>query len=95
MTPSIRRLVQFRSLDLLRERCPTGMDLILCRNVIIYFNEDVKHAMMHRFGAALRPGGYLFIGATESILSTNELSLARTSSDSYRKRDGNEARRVA
>jgi chemotaxis protein methyltransferase CheR len=65
--PEIRALVTFRRHDLLTDPAPTGFDLVLCRNVVIYFAEEAKEALYSRLAAALRPGGVLFIGATETI----------------------------
>ena len=42
-------------------------DLVLCRNTVIYFNEDVRDALHGRLAASLRPGGYLVVGATERV----------------------------
>ena len=70
---SLRHRVKFANLNLLAGAFPRGQHLILCRNVIIYCNEDVKRDLMRRFRGALAPGGILFIGATESILDAGEL----------------------
>lgn len=82
---AIKRRVQFRELNLLRDRFPTNVDLLICRNVIIYFTDDVKTDLMRRFHAALRPGGILFIGATESLLNADQLDYERVASSFYRR----------
>jgi chemotaxis protein methyltransferase CheR len=64
---SLRGSVRFERLDLLRDSFPTGMDLILCRNVVIYFTECAKAELYGRFLESLKPGGYLFVGSTERI----------------------------
>jgi len=43
------------------------MDLIFCMNVLIYFTEERRRALVQRFYEALEPGGYLFLGHSESI----------------------------
>ena len=53
--------------NLLEEEFGRGFDLILCRNVVIYFTEEAKAGLYARFLEALRPGGYLFVGGTERI----------------------------
>jgi len=59
--------VTFREHDLLIDPFETGFDLIVCRNVIIYFTNEAKMELYRRFQAALRPGGILFLGGTEII----------------------------
>jgi chemotaxis methyl-accepting protein methylase len=44
---------------------PTGFDLVLCRNVLIYFDETDRQAVVDRLVRAVAPGGYLGLGATE------------------------------
>jgi chemotaxis protein methyltransferase CheR len=69
----LRQVLEVRKLDLLRDRFPTGMDLILCRNVVIYFTEEAKDELYKRFYASLKPGGYLFVGGTERINRYSEI----------------------
>lgn len=67
----IRRMVSFHAGDLIAEPFPGGdlrdMDLILCRNVFIYFNARAVSAVAEKLGATLREGGYLMTGHTELI----------------------------
>jgi chemotaxis protein methyltransferase CheR len=84
--PELRRMVAFEVGDLLRLRpAAASYDLILCRNTVIYFNEDVRDALHERLAAALRPGGVLFVGATERISLPGELGLEATAPFTYRK----------
>ena len=80
---AVRQQVKFRELNLLRDRFPTGVDLLVCRNVIIYFTDDVKTDLMRRFHEALAPAGVLFIGATESMLNADNLGFSRLASSFY------------
>ena len=48
-------------------------DIILCRNVVIYFTEEAKDKLYRRFLEALRPGGVLFVGGTEVILNFRDI----------------------
>ncbi|MHC5018575.1 MAG: CheR family methyltransferase [Planctomycetota bacterium] len=48
-------------------RFPDGVDLIFCENVIIYFRKDLIPPLLERFAAVLRPGGYLFLGYSETL----------------------------
>jgi chemotaxis protein methyltransferase CheR len=59
--------VTFREQNMLQDRFDNGFDLIICRNVVIYFTNDAKQLLYNKFHAALRPGGVLFIGGTEII----------------------------
>jgi chemotaxis protein methyltransferase CheR len=72
--------------DLLRLRVPAGrLDLVLCRNTVIYFNDDVRNALHARLADALRPGGYLVIGSTERIHEPRQMGLTPTHPFVYRK----------
>jgi chemotaxis protein methyltransferase CheR len=63
----VKEKVKFRHLNLIKDRFESGFDLILCRNVVIYFGPETKSALYKKFLEALRPGGYLVTGATEQI----------------------------
>lgn len=63
----IRKMVSFVQMNLASPVYIGRMDLIFCMNVLIYFSEERRHAMVQRFYEALEPGGYLFLGHSESI----------------------------
>lgn len=63
----IRRLVEFGERDLIKEEFGTGYHMILCRNVIIYFEREVQEMLFTKFYDALAPGGFLVLGKVESI----------------------------
>ena len=66
--PAIRRLVQFTALNLMEDWSVAGpFDAILCRNVMIYFDKATQQKLVERYWALLRPGGYLFVGHSESL----------------------------
>lgn len=73
VTDAVRRKVEFRRHNLLADPYPTDIDLILCRNVVIYFTDEAKTSVYRRFARALKPGGILFVGGTESMLRAREL----------------------
>lgn len=81
----IARRVQFRRHNLLEDPAPPDMDLILCRNVVIYFTDEAKEALYRRFHASLRPGGYLFTGGTETIFNAPALGFRLVSPCFYQK----------
>jgi chemotaxis protein methyltransferase CheR len=86
LKPAPRALVTFRKHDLLRDRAPGGsFDLVLCRNVVIYFTEAAKDRIYTGFVEALRPGGILFIGATEAIMQPKPLWLQVVGPGFYQK----------
>jgi chemotaxis methyl-accepting protein methylase len=62
-----RRMVEFRELDLMRDPYPGGQHLIVCRNVIIYFERVVQEAIFQRFHESLAPEGFLLLGKVEAL----------------------------
>jgi chemotaxis protein methyltransferase CheR len=81
----LRARCSFRTGDLLRDRYEQGWDLVLCRNVVIYFTEETRNQVHERLAAAVRPGGYLMVGATERVASPASLGLEATHPFIYRK----------
>lgn len=81
----LRSSVKFSRLDLLADPYPKTRDLILCRNVVIYFNDDAKEKIYERFFEALRPGGVLFIGSTERVNDSGRLGWERPGTFFYRR----------
>ncbi|WP_374583869.1 CheR family methyltransferase [Pseudoduganella sp.] len=63
---SLRDLVTFASHDLLRDPPFTGLDLVTCRNFLIYLDRPLQHQVLKRLHFALAPHGYLFLGSAES-----------------------------
>lgn len=70
---SIRRRVTFAEMNLLHPFDRLGsFDLILCRNVLIYFDVDTRKDVLDRMAATLSPDGYLLLGAAESAIGVTE-----------------------
>lgn len=68
----VRKNVNFRHLNLLDSYTLLGsFDIIFCRNVLIYFSPEVKAKIIRQFSQALNPRGYLFLGASESLSTSN------------------------
>jgi chemotaxis protein methyltransferase CheR len=84
----IKKRVQFQKHDLICSSYDIGYDAIVCRNVLIYFTSDAKANIYKKFYDALKPGGLLFIGATESIYNYKLFGYERESTFIYRKPGG-------
>ncbi|MCF6459739.1 CheR family methyltransferase [Clostridium sp. Cult3] len=65
---SIKDQVCFNKMDLLKDPFPTDMDLITCRNVMIYFTDEAKKLLYDKFHNSLSEDGVLFVGSTEQII---------------------------
>ncbi|MDY6980303.1 MAG: protein-glutamate O-methyltransferase CheR [Pseudomonadota bacterium] len=65
--PEIRNMARFSEMNLLKSFSNLGkFDLIFCRNVLIYFSSSIKTDILNRMAQVLKPGGYLFLGGSES-----------------------------
>lgn len=82
---SLTARVNFQELNLLKDDFQTDFHLVLCRNVMIYFSSEVKLALIQRFWDSLRPGGVLFIGATEALLGKEAAGFDRIGGNFYLK----------
>ncbi|WP_407315828.1 protein-glutamate O-methyltransferase CheR [Pseudomonas sp. nanlin1] len=72
--PAIRTRIEFRPINLLDSYAALGkFDIVFCRNVLIYFSAEVKKDILKRIHATLKPGGYLFLGASEALNGLPEL----------------------
>ena len=87
----IRRVVEFRQHDLLKDAYPQGIHLALCRNVMIYFTDDAKKNISRNIFHSLRDNGVLFIGATEALFNARDVGFERVSNTFYRKLSAGEA----
>jgi len=82
----LRTMVRFEQGDLLRMPVAPGRyDLVMCRNTVIYFTEDVRDALHRRLVEALAPGGYLIVGTSERVADTRGLGLTSPHHFVYRK----------
>lgn len=85
ISDEIKRCVEFRKANLLRDAYPTGMHLIVCRNVMIYFTEEAKEDIYKKFNNSLVKDGCLFVGNTEQIINYKELGYSFDKLFFYRK----------
>lgn len=67
--PHLAAIIRFRRLNLMDDHYPikNPLDLIFCRNVMIYFDRPTQEQLVNKFHRYLKPGGYLFIGHSESL----------------------------
>lgn len=73
IAPDIRAMVQFRALNLLVDFVNLGrFDVIFCRNVLIYFDQETKIGVLNRIGKILEPDGYLVLGAAETVVGLTD-----------------------
>ncbi len=76
---NIKRMVTFRPQNLMESYSLLGkFDIIFCRNVLIYFAPDMKAKVLNQMAGALNPGGYLILGASESLTGlTDKFEMVR------------------
>ncbi|HTN33228.1 MAG TPA: protein-glutamate O-methyltransferase CheR [Marinobacter sp.] len=65
--PELKAMVDFKELNLLERYMLGKFDIVMCRNVLIYFSAELKLDILTRIHATLNPGGYLILGASESL----------------------------
>lgn len=82
---SIKNMVTFKKHDLILQDYEKNFDLIVCRNVVIYFNQDIKEKIYQKFSNSLKKDGLLFVGATESIYNYRDYGFEKASTFIYRK----------
>ncbi|WP_420134968.1 CheR family methyltransferase [Rhodopseudomonas sp.] len=70
VVPELRRLTNFTRMNLMDTSYPVDrdVDIIFCRNVLIYFDRDTQRRVVQRLASHLRPGGYLLVGHSESMI---------------------------
>lgn len=71
----LKRCITFKQHNLLKDPYPVGMDLIVCRNVLIYFTEEAKKEIYTNFNRSLTNEGILFVGSTEQIMMCQDFGL--------------------
>ncbi len=85
ISDKIKECVTFKEHNLLKDIYPSGCNLIVCRNVLIYFTEETKDIIFEKFYQSLSQKGVLFIGSTEQILKYKEIGYNRLESFFYKK----------
>jgi|SRR5690625_1097917 len=67
--PFLKQYITYKKHNLLNDTYPKNVDLIICRNVLIYFTDEAKEFIYNHFAEALRTEGILFVGSTEQIFN--------------------------
>jgi len=86
IVPELREVVKFRRLNFLEDNygMREPMDIIFCRNVIIYFDRTTQEKILNMFARQLSPGGYIFIGHSETLHGL-DVPLVQVAPTVYRK----------
>lgn len=85
ISDEIKRQVEFKKHDLLKDPYPDNCHLIVCRNVLIYFTEEAKNEIYGKFSKSMVNNGILFIGSTEQIVQYRDFNFQRHSAFFYEK----------
>ncbi len=85
LTSTIKNMVSFKKHNLLADPYPKQVDLIICRNVLIYFTDEAKEQIYQSFSASLRHEGVLFVGSTEQIFHPTSYDLSLLDTFYYQK----------
>jgi chemotaxis protein methyltransferase CheR len=72
----VKNRVEFMQHNMLKDQFPSSCDLIVCRNVLIYFTEEAKSQIYIQFNKSLKSEGILFVGSTEQIIMANRYSFS-------------------
>ena len=85
ISDQVKACVEFKQHNLLEDTYPNNCDLIICRNVLIYFTEEAKNDIYKKFNTSLKQDGILFVGSTEQIIQSKSLGYDTYKSFFYKK----------
>lgn len=89
ISSDIKKIIKFKKHNLLRDEYITDCDLIICRNVMIYFTDEAKNVIYHKYSNSLKSDGILFVGSTEQVISPHLFNLKPLKTFFYGRADGN------
>lgn len=81
----IKNCITFKKHNLLKDSYPENLDLVVCRNVLIYFTEEAKNDIYTKFNHSLKKKGILFVGSTEQIIQSQKYQFEPVKSFFYKK----------
>lgn len=81
----VKKCIEFKQHNLLRDQYPSNCDLIVCRNVLIYFTEEAKVNIYKDFNKALKNDSILFVGSTEQIIMSQKFNFVPIKTFFYQK----------
>jgi len=85
VSPNLIKKVTYQRKNLLADTFEQGFDLILCRNVIIYFSDTVRDTLFSKFHDSLKENGVLFLGSSEVILRPRDANFVMAGPSFYRR----------
>lgn len=85
VSDSLKRCITFKEHNLLKDPYPSDIDLLVCRNVLIYFTDEAKDGIYRNMAKAMKKDGVLFVGSTEQIIGANQYGLETFQSFFYKK----------
>lgn len=83
ISPQVKRLVKFKVHDFLAQDNPRFLDVVFCRNALIYLDHDRQKQLFRNFHGALNPGGILVLGSAETVLGENAGLFATISAECH------------
>lgn len=86
----MRQKIEFKKHNLLMDPFEKGFDLIICRNVVIYFADEAKKQLYRKFYSSLKDNGVFFMGATETMLGVSDMKFEKICSSFHRKNERSE-----
>ena len=97
IVPELRRVATFAHLNLMDEtyEIDRNVDVIFCRNILIYFSKPNQQAVLKRLASHLRPGGYLILGHSESFALDDKVSMLQVSPTVFQRPTSASLRKVA
>jgi len=94
LSPELRRYVIFRQHDLLQDEPPGLFDLVVCRNLLIFFRPEVQEKLLKKLIRATADGGFLILGRSERINPDGSLELLSSRFSLYQKMEAPEKKRA-
>jgi len=93
LAEEVRGMVEFREHNITRDSAPgSGFDIVFCRNLLIYFDQDLKRQVLGQIADAMAPDGVLFLGGAESVLGvTDRLEPVPDQRGAYRRTEATSA----